>query len=103
VIKNLINQFKSGNIPQPLAYIILNKNKSDLPMWRWSINNIMSCVLAGATDARGYRQWKKVGRYPTTKANMFILVPLFYTKKNDDGEEEQIHYGFKTTPVWDIT
>src|SRR5439155_2112033 len=66
------------------------------------------CLLAGTTDARGYRQWAHVGRHVDKGAKAIrILAPLSRTITETDaetGEESKrtLITGFKTIPVFAI-
>ncbi len=62
----------------------------DVPSGKWSFTNRTLMFLSGTGDARGFRQWKKAGRYVRkgTKA-IFILAPTFSTVENED--EDNVH------------
>lgn len=105
--EKIIEAFKSGNVPQPLAQVFI---KRDVPMQNWSVLNQFGCILSGCTDARGFKQWQADGRQVKKgeKAASYILVPLRRTirEKNDKGEEESrpgALYGFKGIPVFDVS
>src|SRR5437016_5817311 len=59
---------------------------------RWSLNNRLLAMIAGTSDARGYRQWQEVGRFVKggTKA-LYIVAP----KKFKKGEVEDAETGEK--------
>ena len=60
--------------------------------------------LSGTQDARGYRQWKQVGRHVKKGSKaIYILVPRI-TKADDSvtGEEETILTGFVCRPVFRV-
>lgn len=107
----IVEAFKSGDLAEPLAQVYLTR-VSSVPMAKWSYLNLFSVLLAGCTDARGYRQWLKVGRKvkPGQKAAAYILVPLFGKKdetKTKNGRETtkeiSFIYGFKGVAVFDIS
>ncbi|GHU30189.1 hypothetical protein FACS1894172_02900 [Spirochaetia bacterium] len=67
---------------------------ADIPCRKWSDLNRFSVVLAGTNDARGIRQWNKVGRRVKKGAHAFyIFVPLIYPAKQknqgDSGETDE--------------
>lgn len=88
----------------------------DIPMRNWSMLNQFICFISGTHDARGYQQWKKVGRYVIKGANaIYILAPCMVTKikivekqievnghiqfKEEEEKIEKLAY-FKSVPVF---
>ena len=61
VLKNILDCFESGDIPQAVAYSIFPV--PDLPSSKWSLFNRITMILSGTADARGFRQWKEANRY----------------------------------------
>lgn len=60
----------------PVALAVFRVN-AEKPSDRWSLFNRMLMFAHGTDDARGYRQWKQVGRYVKKGAKAFhILVPI---------------------------
>jgi antirestriction protein ArdC len=73
----------------------------DIPCAKWSFMNQFFVHLAGTCDARGYDQWKQIGRQVKKGAHAaHILVPCFGKKESDDGEEEKFLKFFKSVPVF---
>ena len=102
-LEKLLDSFRKGEISDAIQHTMLNTNRN-VPCSKWSFNNQLICYLEGTMDARGFKQWKQVGRYikKGSKA-MYILVPLI--KKGEDdvtGEHTTFVYGFRTTPVFAI-
>lgn len=102
----IIDKFKSGDIPEALAQIfIINNNTRPSSYWSWG--NQLLMVFAGTMDARGYKQWQEVGRNVVKasekKHSVVILAPLKRTieRTNDKGEKEMfsVLYGFKSIVV----
>ena len=99
----IIDAFQSGNIPAPLAQVFINRPQ--LPMSQWSLLNQFVCIVSGCSDARGYKQWRRVGRHVRKgeTARAAILVPLQrrVTEEGANGEEREamVVYGFKGVPV----
>lgn len=59
--------------------------------------------FAGTNDARGFRQWREVGRNVKKGAKSFsILAPRIIRKRNEDGEETTILAGFLAVPVFRV-
>ena len=67
-------------------------------------------LLAGTSDARGYRQWQDVGRHVRRGAKAsYILGPVYVRKlvesasgDPEDDEEVDVLVGFKPIPVFKI-
>jgi hypothetical protein len=64
-------------------------------------------LLAGTSDARGYKQWQEVGRHVRAGAKAFrILGPVFVEKHlesmspADDEERVEVLVGFRAIPVF---
>jgi len=100
VLSAIVEQFKSGNIPEAVAFSLFPA--ADIPSARWSILNRIVMWISGTHDARGMRQWNRVNRYVKKGSKAFyILVP--HLKKTEDaetGEEKAILVGFLAKPVF---
>ena len=57
----LLQRFESGQFPEIAKRSILMKSYGKSPCTKWSIGNIITILLAGTSDARGFRQWNKSG------------------------------------------
>ena len=107
VAAKIVEAFESGNLTEPLAQVYITR-ASSVPMATWSYLNLFTVLIAGCSDARGYKQWLKVGRKvkPGQKAAAYILVPLFGKKEEEtrsgDTREVKFIYGFKGVAVFDI-
>jgi len=62
----------------------------------------MLVFFAGTSDARGFRQWKEVGRWPKKGSKAFyILSPKHRKVKEEETEEEKIILtGFIPVPIF---
>jgi antirestriction protein ArdC len=100
VLNTIIDKFKSGDIPQAVAYSMFPI--PDIPSAKWSILNRTLMFLSGTQDARGFRQWNDVNRYVKKGSKAFyILVP--HIKKVEDektGEEKEALIGFLARAVF---
>jgi hypothetical protein len=100
VLDGILERFKSGDIPEAVAYSMFPIQ--DIPSSKWSILNHILMWLAGTQDARGFRQWQEVNRYVKKGSKGFyILVP--HIRKVDDeqtGLEKQVLVGFLTRAVF---
>lgn len=105
VAAQIVEAFETGCVPAPLAQLYLCRQDGK-PMRDWSMLNQLSVLLAGCTDARGFRQWEAAGRWVKKgeKARAWILVPL--QAKVEDSEADSatlITYGYKGAAVFDIS
>ena len=99
VLNSILDQFKSGQIPDSVAFSVYPAPKN-IPLHTWSFLNRTVCFLSGTMDARGFRQWQKANRYVKKGANaIYILAPMFF-KKEEDGEESLVLGGFKPVAVF---
>ena len=100
VLKGIIESFKSGNIPEAVAYASFPI--PDIPASKWSFTNRTIMFLSGTMDARGFRQWKEADRWVRKGAKaIYILVPCFkkVEKENIDDSVEVLSF-FKPTAVF---
>ena len=75
------------------------------PCTRWGPVNRFLVALAGTSDARGFRQWREVGRAVRRGARaLHILVPRFRRVETDDEDDDvQEHLiGFVSAPVFAV-
>lgn len=87
-LEGILQRFETGDIPEVIAYTTFPVY--DVPSARWSLLNRILMWLAGTADARGIRQWNKVGRKVKKGAKSFaILAPrLVSLEKKEDQVEE---------------
>ena len=105
----LLAMFQSGEFPEMAKRSILMKAyNSSAPSANWSIGNIITMLLAGTEDARGFKQWEKAGRKVKKGAKaLYILGPCTHSKTVQDketGEEKKEFYisGFRQIPVFAV-
>ncbi len=101
-LESIIQSFKKGDIPEVIAYSTFPT--PNIPAANWSLLNRMLMFIAGTSDARGFRQWKEVGRHVKKGAKAFtILAPRFIKKQSEDEEEERTFLaGFLAVPVFRV-
>jgi hypothetical protein len=103
VLSHILDRFEAGDIPQAIAYTMFPR--PDIPSARWSFLNRLVIHLSGTTDARGIRQWNRVGRYikKGSKA-IYILVPRLVKRVDPfhPVEERVILAGFLAKPVFRV-
>ncbi len=91
-------------LPKALAPIFIHRDDNK-PCRAWSWSNQLLTALAATDDARGFRQWEKVGRHVTKGSHAFhILGPVTVkrTETDDTGKkaERYVTVGFKSIPVF---
>ena len=103
-LSRIAEMFSSERLPDLLAKSYLEP--TGLPSDKWSLGNRLIMTMEGTSDARGYRQWQKVGRHVKkgTKA-IYILAPRVnkaVEKDKETGEETTRTYvaGFQGIPVF---
>jgi hypothetical protein len=110
-LSNILDMFESGNIPEAISRTMITPPPGyERPCDKWSLGNKIFMILSGTTDARGYKQWQKVGRQVKKGAKaVYILAPNTRKakKKTIDektGEEKEEVYtaitGFRFIPVF---
>lgn len=106
VATDILDAFRVGVIPAALATTFLKPPAIDSPIYRWSWRNRFIAVLRGHRDARGFGQWREVGR--TVKRGeraFYILGPCTVTAKEADPERgieegDARLVGFRGIPVF---
>ena len=107
-VDSLLEMFKTGQMPEAVAFNIIRKQKGVCykPSDRWSIGNQILQLLQGTDDARGFKQWKDVGRNVVKGAKaIHIMAPMTVKAKKTNpstGEEEErtVIVGFRPIPVF---
>lgn len=98
-LSGILEIFKSGQIPEAVSYAAFPP--FDIPSEEWSYLNRIIMWMNGTRDARGYRQWMKVGRHVKKGATAFhIFAPRMRKEKNETGEEDLSLIGFLLVPVF---
>lgn len=102
-LDKVIDMFKSGDLPEAIARTAIEGEGK--PSDDWSFRNQIVMYANETTDARGYKQWQKVGRQVEKGASaLHIFGPIIKTveEENDDGEtkEKEKLVGFRTIPVF---
>lgn len=101
--ENLIEMFKTGNMPKAVGFTIIRRQVGDeRPADNWSIGNQVLMLGNGTFDARGFKQWQDVGRYVKKGASaIYILAPMTRKVEDEKTKEEKISiFGFKAIPVF---
>jgi hypothetical protein len=104
VISNLLECFKTKNIPQVVAYSKFPI--PNIPSSKWSYLNQLIMLVNDSIDCRGFLQWKEINRNVKKGAKaIYILVPYMKNIENDkdnsgDSEAEPVLMGFMAKPVF---
>ena len=100
-LEGIVQRFKEGDIPEAIAYSIFPI--PNIPASRWSLLNRTLMFISGTSDARGFNQWKEVGRHVKKGSqSITILAPRFAKKQNEDEEETEVLAGFLPVPVFRV-
>ena len=106
-LEKIVQLFSTTQLPDLCAKALIASPEK--PSSKWSFGNQLLMLLAGSTDARGYRQWQDVGRCVRRGSKAFhILGPVLVRKRVDkasgdpggDGEEIDVLVGFRAIPVF---
>lgn len=98
---NILSQFKSGDIPKAVAYSMFPI--PDVPCAHWSLLNRTAVFFSGSMDARGWLQWRQVGRYVKQgRKAIYILVPYVRMIGEEEDEKTQALVGFGAKPVFRV-
>jgi hypothetical protein len=104
VVNNIIDVFKSGNLPEKLSPIFINR-KDNITSKSWSFLNKFHMIINNTLDARTFNQWNSVGRKVKKDTHSFcILGPCLKVIKDPEDETKfkKFLYGFKGIPVFRI-
>ena len=106
-LEKIIGLFSSKELPDLCAKGLISAPEK--PSSKWSLGNQLLMLLAGTSDARGYRQWTDVGRWVNRDTKgIWILGPVRkkvkqepFDKENSHGQEEkEVLVGFKAISVF---
>jgi len=108
-LEKIVQLFSSKQLPDLCAKALINSPGK--PSSKWSFGNQLLMLLAGTSDARGFRQWNEAGRWVSKGAKAFwILGPVRKKVKarekalEEQGEPKEgfreVLIGFKAIPVF---
>ena len=104
-INKIIEIFESGQIPDAIAHSTIPMPDIPSAKWKGMRNRILlyiETVLQGKSmDARTFKQWKEVGRYPTAGTSFYLWRPNIVKQKDKKtGEDESFITGFRPFVVF---
>ena len=105
-LRSVLDLFESGELPERIAQTVIARQEGTSPMVNWSLGNQLLAIIAGTSDARGYRQWQEVGRHVRKGSKaLYILAPSTRKIREQDadtGEERErtAVVGFVGVPVF---
>jgi hypothetical protein len=104
VLNNLVNKITTEETLEFMKMKLFSDDV-DIPCQKWSFLNQFLVFLAGTYDARGIRQWAKVGRRLIKGCKAFyILVPMIAkmpdNESNEPGKTISKLAGYKAMPVF---
>ena len=99
-LDRIVDRFQSGDVPELIGKATFPP--ADIPLARWSLHNRVLAMMAGTADARGFRQWKEVGRHVKKGSRAFcILGPRMVKVADKETDEETMRLvGFVAIPVF---
>jgi hypothetical protein len=103
-VEKLLAMFESGKMPEEIAFTIIRRKAGDeQPSLYWSMGNQILMYAQGTLDARGYSQWKRVGRHVKKGSSaIWILAPLTRRVEHENGKVDIVVIGFKPVPVYAV-
>jgi hypothetical protein len=107
-LASILELFESETLPARIAETLIARAEGESPAANWSLGNQILMLLGGTADARGFSQWKEVGRHVSKGAKaIYILAPLTRKRTETDkttGEESTRVFvsGFKAIPVFRV-
>lgn len=99
IMNQLVRSFSTSAFPEVAAKAYITV--PDIPSAKWSLRNRIIMHINGTADARGFAQWKSVGRSVKKGSKAFyILGPKLARRTTDDGETEKRIIGFVCIPMF---
>ena len=106
-LEKIVGLFSSKELPDLCAKALISAPEK--PSSKWSLGNQLLMLLAGTSDARGFRQWTEVGRWVGRDMKaIWILGPVRKKVEQEATEEgdaqgreaKEVLIGFKAIPVF---
>lgn len=110
-LDSILKSFENGEIPKKMSQVFVS-GAADLHCNTYSFMNRLIVALMGYSDARGYGQWKKIGRYVKKGEKGFaILAPVLKNVKENklnettgmvEEKSRKVCVGFKAIKVFGL-
>jgi hypothetical protein len=78
-LEKVVQLFSSKQLPEFCAKALIAAPGK--PSSNWSMGNQLLMLLAGTSDARGYKQWQEVGRQVRLHSKAFYILGPVIIKK----------------------
>lgn len=107
VVAEVLEDFKAPDALERVARVAIKGNGR--PADNWSFRNQVLMIMQGTSDARGFNQWKDIGRHVKKGSHAIgILKPCIIPAKDGDGRTVKGKngrsvgecVGFKVIPVF---
>jgi hypothetical protein len=101
-VQQIVDAFRQPNSLPRATASIFHHRQDGVPCRNWSWRNQLLVALHGHTDARGYCQWKNVGRTVRHGEKAFYILSPLNTLAPDQitGVEQAVVYGFEGLAVF---
>jgi len=105
-LKKVIELFQKGEIGEYIAHSYFPI--PNIPCSKWSLKNRIIMSINGTSDARGFVQWKQIGRKVKKGSKAFyILGPVkrkikTVDERTDEEKESSMVVGFTSIPVFKV-
>ena len=110
-LDRILKSFENGDIPAQMAQTFV-QGAADKHCANYSFMNRLIVMLHGYSDARGYGQWKKVGRNVKKGEKGFAILAPIMAKRNEQVinpatsvvEQKEVSFciGFKAVKVFGL-
>ncbi len=99
VMMELVGLFSRESFPDIAAKTYITA--PEVPSSSWSLGNRLVMMISGTADARGFRQWKNVGRNIKSGSKAtYILGPRLVNADDPEDPDRKILVGFRAIPVF---
>ena len=104
IMGELIDLFSNPEKIETLEDTVTKSFIEGNPCGEWSWGNRLLMTLQGTNDARGFRQWQKVGRNPMDWQKQVTIIAPLVRKIHDEKKQEDktIITGFKSIGLYAV-
>lgn len=109
IAAGILSAFEAGTVPDALAQVFIKRSDSTpCRAWSWS-NQLITCLIGGTDDARGFKQWQTVGRKVRKGTKAFNILGPVLISVDGNGKKSKakeggrpLLIGFKSISVFPI-